>query len=243
MCGRRKLEKKMPDFKNFYNKEMDFSLLEKISKETPFGITVQLHNNGEPLLYSRFGDAVNLFNNQIVNIVTNGKLLLKKYDEIVENLDTLSISVFENDIESEKQFEIIKKFLKKKGSKSPYTTLRLVGNVERQKYENLNTQIISRTLHSPMGSFEYRRDPTVPETGICLDFLNHLAINFEGNVSICVRFDPNKLGVIGNVKENTLQEIWNSEKRMEWKLSHIKGERNKVPLCSYCKFWGIPTGN
>jgi len=243
MCGRRKVEKENKDFKNFYNNEMDFSLLKEISKEIPEGIVVQLHNDGEGLMYPRFGEAVKLFNGQIVNIVSNGKLLLEKFDEIVDNLDTLSISVFENDDEGEKQFEIIKEFLKLKGDRKPYTTLRLIGDVDREKYKDLGIQIITRTLHSPMGSFKYRKEPTVPEIGICLDFLNHLAINSWGDVSICVRFDPQNLGVIGNIKENSLAEIWNSKKRLEWKKLHIEGKRDKIPLCSYCKFWGVPTGN
>ena len=242
MCGRRKIEREN-NLSDFYNDEIDFLLLEKISNQVPEGIVVQLHNNGEPLMYSRFGEAVRLFKNNIVNIVTNGKLLLEKYDEVVNNLDTLSISVFENDIEQDDQYQIIKHFLEKKGNQKPYTTLRLIGNVDVEKYKAFNTQIITRTLHSPMGSFQYRKSPTIPEVGICLDFLNHLAINTKGDVSICVRFDPKGLGVIGNINNNSLDDIWNGNLRKEWKKLHVAGERNKIPLCSFCHFWGVPTGN
>lgn len=242
MCGRRKIEKEN-NFKDFYNDEISFDLLEKISTQVPEGIVIQLHNNGEPLLYPRFGDAVKLFKNNIVNIVTNGKLLIEKYEEIVDNLDTLSISIFENDYEQSDQYDIISKFLEKKKDKKPYTTLRLIGNVEQEKYKILNTQIITRTLHSPMGSFNYRKSPTIPEVGICLDFLNHLAINTKGDVSICVRFDPDGLGIIGNINNENLVDIWNSETRKTWKKSHVCGERNKIPLCSFCHFWGVPTNN
>lgn len=243
MCGRRKIEKENSNFEQFYNKEIEFSLLKKIASELPPGIVVQLHNNGESLLYSKFGEAVDLFKKQITNIVTNGKLLIKKHDEIINKLDTMSISVFENDVEAEDQYEIIKEFLKLKKSEKPFTSLRLIGNVNQKKYEDLGCQIITRTLHSPMGSFSYKRNPTIPEIGICLDFLNHLAINSSGDASICVRFDPNKLGVIGNVLDETISDIWNGEKRMQWKTLHIKGERNKIELCSKCEYWGVPTGN
>ena len=46
---------------------------------------VQLHNNGEALLYPRFGEAAKLFKNQITNIVTNGKLLVEKSEDIIDN--------------------------------------------------------------------------------------------------------------------------------------------------------------
>ena len=244
MCGRRKIEKENSEFNAFYDKEMNFSLLERIASEIPTGIVVQLHNNGEPLLYSRFKDAVLLFDNQICNIVTNGKLLLEKKDEIIDVLDTMSISVFENDSESDEQYKIIKEFLIIKKDAKPYTTLRLIGNVDKTRYEKLNTQIITRILHSPLGSFAYeKRNPTIPEIGICLDFLNHLAIDVNGNVSICVRFDPTGLGIIGNIKDKTLSGIWHDKKRLYWKHLHICGKRKDVPLCNVCEFWGVPTGN
>ena len=57
-----------------------------------------------------------------------------------------------------------------------------------------------------------KKQPTVPEIGICLDFLHHMAINKDGEVSICVRFDPERFGVIGNAKETSPAEMWWCEK-------------------------------
>jgi len=241
ICGRRKRERDNPEIIKDYG-DMDFALVKKIAEQLPPNIVVQLHNNGEPLLYPRFGEAVLLFKRQITNIVTNGKLLIEKFDEIVNNLDTIAISVFENDPEAEEQYELIKKFIEKKGARKPFTIFRLNGEVKKiERYEKLGI-ITKRVLHSPMGSFDYKRkQPTIPEIGICWDFLSHLAINYKGEVSICVRFDPNRLGVIGDVRKNSLLEIWNSEKRMQWLELHKKGLRKEVPLCSYCEFWGVPT--
>jgi len=240
MCGRRKVERDHPELALQYN-DIDFALVEKIAKQLPPNIIVQLHNNGEALLYPRFGDAVRLFSAQTTNIVTNGKLLLEKADEVIGNLDTMAISVIENDEEADEQYAIIKEFLNIKKNKKPFTILRLNGNVERERYEKLGLTMATRILHSPMGSFNYKGSPTIPEIGICLDFLHHLAVNSKGEVSICVRFDPKRLGVIGNVKDQTLGEIWNGPKRMEWLECHKQGGRKNVPLCSYCHYWGVPT--
>lgn len=242
MCGRRKVEKEYPKLALEYG-DMDFKLVEKISKQLPPNIVVQLHNNGEALLYPRFGDAVRLFKEQVVNIVSNGKLIVEKSDEIIGQLDTLAISVIENDPESDEQYKIIKKFLKLKGNKKPYTLLRLNGEVDSKRYEELGLSLVRRILHSPLGSFNYKkRNPTIPEIGICWDFLHHLAINKNGAASICVRFDPKGLGVIGDTKKQSLEEIWNGKKRMKWLKHHKEGNRNRIPLCSYCDFWGVPTG-
>jgi len=241
MCGRRKTERDYPELVLKYG-HMDFELVEKIANELPPGIVVQLHNNGEPLLYPRFGEAAKLFDKQIKNIVTNGKLLVEKAEEIIDNLDTIAVSIIENDDEADEQYEILKKFLEIKGDRKPYTVLRLNGDVDPERYEALGLTIVSRTIHSPMGSFNYRKSPTIPEVGMCLDFLNHLAINKDGDVSICVRFDPKRLGVLGNVNEESLSDIWNGEKRMKWKELHMQGRRKEIPLCAYCHFWGVPTG-
>ena len=242
MCGRRKVEKEFPELALEYG-DIDFDLLENISKQLPSNIVVQLHNNGESLLYPRFGDAVRLFNKQITNIVTNGKLLIEKADEIIDNLDTIAISIIENDPEADDQYTIIEKFLKIKGNKKPFPILRINGLVKLERYKKLGLIMATRILHSPLGSFNYKKNPTIPEIGICLDFLHHLSINNKGEVSICVRFDPERLGVIGDAKEKSLKEIWDSPKRMKWLEYHRQGRRDKVPLCSYCHFWGVPTGS
>jgi radical SAM protein with 4Fe4S-binding SPASM domain len=221
---------------------MDFALLEKIARQLPPNIVVQLHNNGESLLYPRFGEALGLFKDQVTNIVSNGKLLVEKADEIVSRLDTLAVSIIENDPEADEQQEILEAFLKIKKDRKPYTVLRINGEVDVERYRKLNLLMARRVLHSPMGSFNYRTlNPPIPEIGICIEMLHHLAVNKDGKVSICVRFDPKGLGIIGDADEQTLEEIWNSPVRMEWLSRHKEGRRDLVPLCSYCHFWGFPT--
>lgn len=241
ICGRRKVDRDHPELAMKYG-DMDPAMVEKISRQLPPNIIVQFHKDGEALLYPRFGEAVKLFSKQIKNIVTNGKLIVEKADEIIDNLDTISISVFEKDEEADEQLKLIKEFLRIKGKRPPYTSIRLIGDVDSEKYEGLGCLIIRRVLHDKMGSFNYKKkNPTVPEIGICWDFLHHLCISREGKASICVRFDPKGLGVIGDLNTQTLDEIWNGRKRMEWMSLHKEGRRDKVPLCSYCRFWGVPT--
>lgn len=243
MCGRREREKLYGD-QNYG--DIPFELLEKVSREVPAGIMVQLHNNGEPLVYPRFGDAVKLFPHCITNIVTNGLLLKEKASEIIGNLDTLSISIIENersDIENKLYF-IVRDFLFLKGSTKPYTTLRFVGKIDENKWASIKAVRVRRTLHLPKGSVGYRKTPTVPEHGICLDFLNHLAIDRFGNVSCCVRFDPDGELILGNIKDQSLDEIWNCEKRMRMKKLHVEGRRAEIPFCGHkCAFWGVPTAD
>jgi len=241
MCGRRKIDREYPEIAMNYG-DMDFELVKKIAKQIPEGIVLQFHNNGESLLYPLFGEAVRLFKGQIKCVDTNAKLIVEKAEEIIDNLDTITISVIEKDPDGDEQYELVKKFLEIKGKRKPHMIYRCLGKVDTERWEKLDGIIVTRILHNPLGSFKYQKKPTVPEIGICLEILNHMAINRLGEVSVCVRFDPKRLGVIGDANTTSLVDIWNSSKRKEWIKHHVEGNRNKIPLCSYCDFWGVPTG-
>jgi radical SAM protein with 4Fe4S-binding SPASM domain len=223
---------------------MDLSVVEIIASQVPSGIVIQLHNNGEGLLYPYFGQAASLFKERgcVTNIVTNGKLLWEKRNEIIENLDTLSVSIIEKDTEADEQLQILEKFLEYKKDRSPFVTLRFVGDIDESKYSHFDLLIVRRVLHKPSGSIQYKKKATIPEIGICWDFMTRLAINKEGDVSVCVRYDPAGDLVIGNIADQDLDSLWNGEKRLWMKRRHVEGKRKCIPYCGdKCEFWGVPT--
>ena len=242
MCGRRKVGRDFPEIAMNYG-DMDFELVKKIAKQLPDGIVVQFHNNGEPLLYPKFGEAVRLFEGQIKCVDTNAKLIAEKAEEIIDNLDTVTVSVIENDPDGNEQYALVRKFLKIKGKRKPRMIYRCLGDVDTQRWGELEGIVATRTLHNPLGSFKYKQSPTVPEIGICLEILNHMAINSFGKVSVCVRFDPKGLGIIGDANSTPLADVWSSLRIKEWIKHHLEGDRSKIPLCSHCDYWGVPTGN
>jgi radical SAM protein with 4Fe4S-binding SPASM domain len=167
--------------------------------------------------------------------------LLEKIDELSE-VDVITLSTFQDDPEWEEQYSIIKKFMELSKVR---VVIRCLGNIGEERmslYKKLNTTIVSRILHSPMGSFDYERKTTIPEHGICLEMLNHPAIDVDGNLSMCVRFDPDKIGVLGNLNDESLYNIWNSEKRKKLLSLHVDGKRGEMSFCNKCDFYGIPRG-
>jgi len=240
-CGRRKMEREYPELCDWG--DMPYEMVHEISTQVPRGIVVQFHNNGEPLLYPCLGDALNLFHHNIRCFNTNAKLLIEKSNEIIANLETLTVSVVEGDEEQEEQYEVVKEFLGKKQGRSPNVIYRFLGRIyNKNRWESLEGRIVRRILHSPDGSFNYEKTVTIPEIGICLDLLTHLAIDRYGNISLCVRFDPKGELRLGNVKEITLEEAWNSEKRRYYIARHIEQRRNELPGCQRCEYWGVPRG-
>ncbi len=242
MCGRRQRDKLVGDQE--YG-DMEMSLVEELSRQIPKGISVQLHNNGEPLLYPYFGTALYSFRNHVTNIVTNGKLLIKKKDKIVgRGLDTLSVSIFENDPEQEEQYEILKEFLAWKSDRKPYVTARLIGDVCGDRYEALGLKLVRRTMHKLEGSVFYKRQVVIPEVGYCWDMFTRLAVDRLGFVYCCVRYNPDGELVLGNINDNTLDEIWNCKKRTDMMEMHISGKREDIPFCGdKCHYYGVPIGS
>lgn len=244
MCGRRKYSAEYQD--DHFNQFIDLNLLNLIKKQIPTEIPVAFHSNGEPTLHPELGSCLKMFENNIRVLDTNGKMLIEKADQIINNLETITISIFEKDPEWLQQWEILKEFIKIKGERKPRIILRCLGNIEKERmdlYESTGLLIAKRILHSPKGSFNYQNKVTIPEIGICLEVLSKLVIDVNGNVRSCVRFDPNGEFIIGNIKNQTLDQIWNSEERKKLIKLHVDGQRDQIKFCSKCQYWGCPTGN
>ena len=238
MCGRRKLEREHPEMCNWG--DMPIAMFQKIAKQIPSRTVVQLHNNGEPLLYPNLYDVIDALKRKgcFVSLNTNGKLLWEKREDVCW-LDTLVVSVIERDPEGEEQLEVLRRYNTWYGHK-PRVILRFLGDVDQSKYGGIEALHVSRMLHSPDGSRGYQKPVTIPEIGVCLDLLTHLAVDRYGNVSMCVRFDPEGELRIGNIADMTLHQAWDSEKRDMYIANHTRGERWLCPGCDKCEYWGVP---
>lgn len=58
-------------------------------------------------------------------------------------------------------------------------------------------------------------------------------INSDGSASLCFLDWSRKL-VIGNVKEQSVKEIWDSKAMREYQMMFLKGERKSHPVCADC---------
>lgn len=256
MCGRRKLEREYPHLCDWG--DMPAAMVEQVAEQVPTGVLVQFHNNGEPLLAPTLPYALNLFKDKgcYTAFDTNGKLLYKRrWDVMAGGLDSITISVFEGDPEGNEQYQEVIKFLHvkkeemdKKGFRRPIVNFRILGDIReddrleawRQLAMLYKCKLVFRVLHSADGSRDYQRPVTIPEHGICLEMLHKLSIDRYGNVSPCVRFNPQGLGVLGNIEKNPLKVIWTGEERQAWVKAHLEGKRHRVPLCSTCDYFGVP---
>lgn len=203
------------------------------------GEIVQFSRDGEPLLYPAIYEIGRLSQPFVSGIVTNGLLLYEKKDEIIDNFTTVTVSVMDD---NEEQFESIRKFNEAKGDKSPMLQVKFLGDYYNPEFEKMGLRTTRRSIHDPLKDKDYKQSkPPLPEIGVCLEFMNKPSIDWEGFFYICNRYDPHKLGVIGNCLKESFEEIWNGEKRREMFEYHKRGARDMIPFCNQCQFYGIPT--
>ncbi len=225
--------------------DMDFELLKSIRGQLEPGPSIEYHRDGDSVDYPRLGEALDLFDGFITVLVTHGERLAEKADEIINRCISVCVSVLWTDPDYEIQFESVRKFLEKKGDRSPQVIIKFVGAAPKPNpYLDLPVRMTSRALHIPDGNWKYAHNkfPLMPESGICADFLGRPVIDWQGRVFQCVKFDPNSSGLLGDLNTSTLEELWNSPKRMEWLDAHKRGRRDQAaPLCKNCLYFGVPS--
>jgi hypothetical protein len=224
--------------------EIDYGLLTSIREEVEPGITISLHRDGEPTAYSQLRKALELFRGFTVSLVTHGLNLARRSEEIINNCTTVTVSVFRGDRDADEQRNAIKGFLASKGARPPQVQVKIVGDMEQDgidEYEALGVRILRRLIHVPISNSKYaHRVPTIPEVGVCLDALHRPSVDSAGRVFLCNRLDPARHTQIGNLYENTLDEIWNGPTRMKMLDAHKVGRRDLAnDLCKTCSFWGV----
>ena len=229
MCGRQKGIIEYGD--------MNWTILCQIARQVPPNIIVSFHRNGEPTAYPFLGQAIGLFRDNITSIVTHGLNLIEKADEIIGNCTTVVFSRFEFDADRDEQLRILKEFIEIKGGKSPQIIVKYIGEFNEERLPGVI--YTSRSLHSAKDSKDYKaHDPVIPESGVCLDLISTLSIDWNGDVYICNRKNP--AGLLGNVRDDTLPDLWNGPKRQEYIAVHKAGLRQNTELCKTCQYWGIP---
>lgn len=226
--------------------DMDYGLLETIRQQVEPGIVVSFHRDGEPTVYPRLREALDLFAGFTLSLVTHGANLARRAEDIIGRCATVTVSVFRGDRDSLEQRTALAAFLALKGTRAPQVQIKIVGDMSPQElapYEALGCRIIQRLIHIPIDNSKYaHRTPTIPEVGICLDALHRPTIDWRGNFFLCNRLDPGEHLFLGSTRTATLDALWNGPQRMAMLAHHKRGRRDLAnPLCATCTYWGVPS--
>jgi radical SAM protein with 4Fe4S-binding SPASM domain len=67
----------------------------------------------------------------------------------------------------------------------------------------------------------------------CFNLWNNMYVTFNGDVSVCC-VDYNHKLIVGNVKTDTLLDIWNSKAYQRYRKLHKQGRINEMEFCRNC---------
>jgi len=243
-------------------KIMDFNLFKKIideaSKYDIKNIFPTLY--GEPFLDNNLLKALRYIREKIpkskIRLISNGSVMNdKQVDEVVKehlidnidfSLDAINPETY-NFVRKGLNYEItIKKimnFLKKNkeyGNKIETTVSFTINDGNKKEIKKFRKFWKNQVSSIHFGADDGRKNNPVIDkfsNKPCLSIFESMFILSDGNVVLCC-MDYNGNYSLGNVKEKSLKEIWDSEKYDYIRNCHLIKNKNKIPLCSKCHILG-----
>jgi len=234
-----------------------------IDQAASFGIRrVNLNRFGEPLLHPEVASMVRYAKEKgikEVSFVTNGMLLdERKASAIIDaGLDKITISIDGATADTFEKIRVGCKYPKVTENVERFLELRGRKGVAKP-YVQISTLLMQDTLHELDRVIERWRplvdeirlgpalqygnvalNPLVPRSGLsrkpypCSELFWRLIIFWNGDTTVCCE-DINGALVVGNVRESSIRELWNSEKIRRIRRLHLKKEFSALPVCEAC---------
>jgi len=240
---------------------IDMDLFKKVVNEgVQKGLcSVKTQYRGEPLLDSRMAEMVKYVKDGgVIEVMfnTNAQMLNKMIviDLIKAGLDKIICSVdgctkevyesvrigakFETVLENIKNLQRLKKEL---DSKTPIVRVQMVdtprNHFQIDEYIKFWGEIADQVAIEDMLDYNTTEDNTPMENFACAQLWQRLLILADGDVLPCCRATRGgneKLAVLGNIKETSISEIWQSDKLNILRELHKKGESHKIRMCKLC---------
>ena len=68
---------------------------------------------------------------------------------------------------------------------------------------------------------------------VCPYIFYIMVVNADGSVSTCVG-DWKHTQLAGNIRKSSLKEIWLGEAQRKYQMGHLRGEKERFPMCGQC---------
>lgn len=204
---------------------MDKKVFDKVINELSelnYDGVVSFFGNNEPFLDKRLIDCIEnarpKLKNSIFSVYTNGTVLdVNKFLRIYDVLDELVIDNYNDAGELNTSTKKIVDYIKK-------------GN---RNFENLTVKLRleNQIMDSRAGNSPNKKD-TIKLNATCVYPFYQMNIIPNGDVSLCCN-DAFAENVVGNVKNETLNQIWQGEKLNDVRQKIIKTRQN-IDICKGC---------
>lgn len=232
---------------------MPFDLYRKVVDEcAQYGLfTLKFSMRGEPTMHPQIVEMVDYAKKKGIKEIwvnTNGSLLTEEMAEgfVRANLDCLTVSFdglgemyesvrkplkYEDTLERIKMFRAVRDKLKSKKPLFKVQTLWSAIKHDPDEYCRIMNSIVDKVSYNI--DFDFKDIHFVPDPKyVCYRLWQRLAITSKGEVLKCPS-DFEQLEPIGNVKEQSIKEIWDSAQEQERKR-HLAGDRLHSEVCRKC---------
>tara|TARA_B100001250_G_scaffold395499_1_gene400471 strand:+ start:1503 stop:2621 length:1119 start_codon:yes stop_codon:yes gene_type:complete len=248
--------------KSFIKKEfmgkMNFDLYKKIIDECEINGTkaITFGSRGEPTIHPQIKEMLEYASGKFLDIklITNATKLT---DELINTIFKCNLQqvVFSIDSEEKETYERLRKFAKyesvlanvkrynqiKKTYKNNKTVTRIAGvKVEKQQNEesfykfwsNFSDEVVFKEAYARWDT--YNNDVLEDFLEPCRYIWERMYVWFDGKVNPCDADYKSYLSY-GNVKNNTIKEIWSSKEYKKLKETHLNKNRDKITPCDRCE--------
>lgn len=241
---------------------MDFKVFKQVVDEgVKNGLcSIKTQYRGEPLLHPEMIEMVKYAKSKgIIEVMfnTNATLLTEKksrqlieagIDKIICSVDGCTKDVYEN-VRDGAKFETVldnitrmQRLKKEMGSKKPIIRVQMVDTPKNHhqinEYLEFWGKIADQIATEDMLDWNMEEeDHTLLKDFACAQLWQRLVILADGDILPCcraIRGGNEKLEVLGNVKVNSISEVWTGNKLTKFRELHKNGESHKMRLCRLC---------
>ncbi len=200
---------------------------------------------GEPFCDKKIIDRILYARHQLpqvsIQLYTNGSLLTLEILQQLRDIDNFNLSISLNGLNPETREKVmglndwghvIKMAHYAEQIKLPYrVTMVATPEIKLDELGNfIKAGGMAIQYQSWAGQqYPYKRNRWTS----CVRALNHMTIRYNGDANLCC-FDPFGKVSFGNLKDNTIAEIWDSPQRQDYIAKHKEGRGNTLQLCDSC---------
>jgi radical SAM protein with 4Fe4S-binding SPASM domain len=236
-------------------------IFDKIADEAgKFKALIRISGTGEPLLNPDIIDEIEYAKGvgARIGLITNGSLLNeKKIKRILEaEVDAIEYSIDAMDEENYAKIRVGLEYkdvrdsiirtveLRNKLNKKTAIIVSVVNNPTEHDYVNKTVEYWKAIVDNVI-SRKFLRWGLIEEENKTPEYLSsvervpcpfpfeRLNIDTSGNVRFC-GYDIAYNEYMGNVLDNTIEEIWTGEKFSRWRQYHLNREFDKIEMCKNC---------
>jgi radical SAM protein with 4Fe4S-binding SPASM domain len=198
-----------------------------------------------------------------VNIASNASILTEKraielieagLDEIYISVDSLDPDTFEA-IRARLKFDDVyhntRNFIDIRNRLKPELVIRIQAILQESNYHEAETiqahweqylephdQIAIQRAHNWANAVQIMSfgDEEAVNNIPCIAIWGTFCIHVDGTVGLCC-MDTTSAIPLGNIKEQTIQEVWQGEALHQVREKHLAGRRNEIAMCNGCTLW------